>query len=459
MKRFIKITALILLICLTVPFALPVNSVSLQEKSWLSHLRPASLPKPGGSTSYPAELVVSMAGHEDVHIKGACSLEGQLTDEDILDAIKKAASQSGYKSPENAVADKLTVAELKDKLSFSEKEKERIIKNWLSLVGMDKVADMLKGELPTYGETDAVTTVVGMISSGKLPQAKDFLPFPTSMSGIAQGLVVNGVYMTVDQYKRDQQKYQDIVELSNARARYREFQAHLNTIIKDKTKKNTAWVVRIQDQVVKDQLYRSAPEIYVPYIYSTDIVLTKKDENYENPVGLYEGEFKIDVDLSLEDYDKNFHKYLAEYLNNELKKNSPVVLPAMLYSPVSQSVNRTSENKTTLGNTSVYVNLTGALGGVYEMDLDTYALDILYQKVIHDQVSVIQKKTDGGTETLTWTEITDSETKTAYRQDHNHIVLKSGEELDTVNTDDDPYPDVDVRSYISLKLTVDMSGY
>ena len=128
--------------------------------------------------------------------------------------------------------------------------------------------------------------------------------------------------------------------------------------------------------------------------------------------------------------------------------------------PVSQSANRVSENKTTLGSQSVYVTLdNNALGGVYELELNTMSLDILYQKVIHDMVSVIQKKTDGGTETITWTEITDSEAKTAYHQDHEHLVLKTGEVVDTCNTDDAAYPDVDVRTYIKLTLTVDMTDY
>ncbi len=459
MKKVYKIIILIFILCFTASLIVPAGALSLQEQSWVSHLRPTNMPKPKGSTSYPAELLIDMPNHTQVKLKGTCSLEGQLTDEDILDALKKAAAETGYKSPENAVDDKLKIDRLKDKLTFSQEDQERIIKNWLSIAGMDKVADILKGKFPNYGETDAASIVIDMIKSGDPPDLSALSPVPTDFGGFAQNIIINGTVLTVEQYKRDQQKWKDIVELSQARGRYREFTAHVNSIIKQKTKEKTAWTIRIQTQAVQEQLYRGAPEIHLPYIYTSDIVLTKKDGKFDTPKGVYEGEFKIDVDVSCEDYDRNFHKYLAEYLNDGLKKNMPMIKPEMLYSPISQSSNRTSENKTTLGKNSVYVTLDkNALGGVYELEINTFSLDILYQKVLHDFVCVVTKKTDGGSETITWTEITDSETKTSYQQTHNRVVTASGEVLESVNTDDDPYPDTDVRGYIKLTLVVDMSG-
>ena len=455
-----KIISFILILLMFVPLIIPANSISLQEQSWLSHLRPANLPKPNGKTSYPAELLVDIPNHTQVKLTGTCSFEGQLTDEDILAAIKQAAAEAGYKSPENAVTDKLKIDELKNKLQFSKEDRERIIKNWLAMVGMDKVADILKGEFPSYGGTDAVGIVVGMISSGELPGISSLNPIPTDFGGFAQNIIINGTTQTIEQYQRDQQKWKDIVELSQARARYREFTASLNTIIKNKTKEKTAWTIRIQNQTVQEQLYRAAPEIHLPYIYTSDIVLVKKDGNFDSPKGVYEGEFKIDIDVSLEDYDKNFHKYLAESFNKKIRENVPVTTPEMFYNPKSQSVNRTSENKATLGKTGIYVELgKNSLGGVYELELNAQALDILYQKVLHDFVAVIEKRTEGGTETITWTEITDSETKTSYQQTYNRVVTAAGEVLESTNTDDVPYPDTDVRTYITLTLTVDMTDY
>ena len=51
---------------------------------------------------------------------------------------------------------------------------------------------------------------------------------------------------------------------------------------------------------------------------------------------------------------------------------------------------------------------------------------------------------------------TDSETKTSYQQTYNRVVTVAGEVLESTNTDDAAYPDVDVRTYINLTLVVDM---
>ena len=435
---------------------LSAGTMSLQEQSWLSHLRPTNLPKPKGRDSYPVELLVSIPSQKQIKLTGTCAFEGGLTDEDLLAAIKKAATSAGYKSPENAVTDKLRIDELKNKLTFGEEEKNRIIKNWLSLVGMDKVADMLKGKLPTYGETDAVGIVIDMITSGELPDETAIVPIPPNLESLAKGLVINGTFITYEQYKLDQEKFRNIVELSNARARFREFRAQLDLLIKEQTRKNTAWTIRIQDQVVEEQLYRGSPKINVPYIYTADIVLTKVGGEHSDPVGTYQGDFKLDIDLSLEDYDKNFHRYLADALNERLKATIPHISSDQLWKPISQTANRTSENKATLEGKNVYVTLSDGLGGVFELKLNTMALDVTYIKVVHDFVSVLQKKSEGATETLTWTEITDSETGTSYQQDHTVVVDASGKTTETTNTADDPYPNIDPRTYLSLTLVADL---
>ena len=440
-----------------IPQAAPLkaHAISLQEQSWVSHLRPAALPKPIGSTSYPAELIVAASTQQEIKLTGTCALEGQLTDEDVLKALKQAAAESGYKSPENAVDDKLKIASLRDKVTFNEAEKNRIIGNWLALVGMDKVADMLKGQLPKYDGADAVGAVVDMISSGNLPDASSLSPVPTNVSGFTQGLIINGVKISYEQYQRDREKYKNIVELANARARFREFNYRLNSIIRSETAGKTAWTIRIQTQTIKDQLYRTAPDVTVPYFYTADVVLTKKDGNFETPAGTYQGDFKLDIDVSLEDYDRNYAKELAGYLNDELKKSAAHIPDSMLWKVVSHNVNKTSENKATLEGKNVYVTLGGSLGGVYELRLDTMALDVTCQKVLHDFVCVLKQEGEGATHTMTWTEITDSEAGTSYPQDHSVIVDRQGTVTETDNTDDEPFPNVDVRTYLKLTLVVD----
>ena len=450
----------LLVLLFLVSAAVPALALTAKEQSWLSRLRPASLPKPNGSSSFPAELQFMFSqGHETVTLKGTCSLEGELTDEEILDAIKQAAAEHGdYKSADDACDDAATVDRLSNKLKFSEEDQKRIVSNWLSLVGADKIVSLLGGNLPNYGGADVVTAVTEMIFKGDaIAGLKTLNPKP---SGLGAGAVISGAFLSWEEYKRDQQRYSDIVDLANARARLRTYNTILNRILKEKMKDRTAWTIRIQDQVIKKQNYRKGPDIDVPYIYTSDIVLKKKDGKYEDPVGTYEGDFTLKIDLDLSDYDANFHKYLAEHMNKAIREAyQGLATPSMFWTAVSQSVNHPSENELTLESKSVFVSLENGLGRVYELPLDVQKLDITRYKVTHDMVSVIKQENEGAIETLTWTEIDDSDTHTAYHQDHSVIVIKlTGEKTESVNTDDTPMPDIDVRGYMAMTLVVDLSA-
>lgn len=460
MKRnhFLRIlTSVALASLMMILAALPAFALTPHEQAWLSRLRPASLPKPNGATSFPAELQFAVTGQTPVTLKGKCSLEGELTDEELLDAIKKAAAEHDeYKSADDASDDAVTVEKLSGKLKFSPEDQKRIVSNWLSLAGVDKIVALLGGKIPDYGKADVVGVVTEMILKGDVIKGLKTLNPKPSAPGV--GTVISGAFITWDEFKRDQERFQDIVELANARARLRRYNTILNRLLKEQMKDRTAWVIRIEDQVSVSQNYRKSPDIDVPYIYTSETVLKKKDGNMENPVGVYEGEFKLKVDLELSDYDANFHKYLAEQLNDVLRKAGYSATSA-LWKPVSQTVNHPSVNEMTLKGENVYVSLENGLGQVYEMTLDPWKLDVTRYKVLHDMVSVIRKENDAVSETLTWTEIHDSESRTAYHQDYTVIVNKlTGEKSETTNTDDDPYADGDMRGLIGVRLIVDLSS-
>lgn len=458
--RTVKVLlALLLAGCLLFAALAPVSALSSNEQKWLDRLRPASLPKPKGSSSYPAELQVQQTGGETIILEGTCSLEGQLTDEEIVNAIKQAAAGvDGYGSPDDAIADQEKIADLSGKLKFSKEDQERIINNWIKLVGMDKVVDMFHGKLPSYGKEDALAVLVGMIWSGEAPGIDALSPVPTSMSGFAIGGVINGVVISVDEYKRDQEKWKNIAELANAKARFRSFNGLLNSILKEKMKDKTAWTIRIENERQVEQLYRSSPRIYAPYLYSPDIVLVKKDGNMDDPKGTYEGSFRLKIEVDMSDYDTNFHNYLAESMNEAATKYLPAGAAYTPYVGISQSVNRPSQNRFELGSENVYVSLDKGLGGIFELPLDVQKMDVLDFISLHDMVSVYEQETSATKMTVTWTEIHDTETWTFYHQDHAVIVNKlTGEVTETTNTDDTALPYTDPRSLLQLKLVVDMS--
>ncbi|MBP5255943.1 MAG: hypothetical protein J6Z80_02695, partial [Clostridia bacterium] len=447
---------LLLVLSSLISFALPVEALSLQEQSWISHLKP-KMPKPKGKDSFPAQLNVKIQNYEVV-LRGTCALEGQLTDEDLVEAMKKAAGKTdGYKSPEDAVTDKLEIDKLKNKLDISGADRERMINNLLSLVGMDKVASLFKGEIPNYGGADATSAIIDAVFSGELPGIGNLIGVPTSVSGFAQGAIIGTVFTSIDEYKHDQQRWSDIVELANTRARFREFNGHLNSEVKEKMRKNTKWTIRIQDQVINEQRYREAPGVDAPYIYTSDIVLKKTDDDYENPVGTYKGAFKLDIDVDLSGHDAGIDRYFAKYFNDNQDKYSYGGAKGIPFEPVSKSIHGASESKYAIGSDNAYITLENPIGGVYEMKLDATQLDVLENKVHQDYVVTLKQENDTVRATYTWTEIFDSETGTSYIQNSWVIVVKpTGETQSGSNTDDDPYPNIDVRGMIGLTLVVDM---
>lgn len=453
--------AMLLLLCVLLTVILPVSALTPKETYWLETLRPASLPKPKGAGSYPAELQMTGTGLEPVTLKGTCALEGQLTDEEILNAIKQAAAGTeGYDSPDDAIDDKQLIDELTGELKITAEDRERMLSNWAKLVGIDKVVDLFKGKLPSFGTEDALSTIIGAVMSGKMPGWSALSPVPTDMSGFAIGGIVNGVFISVEEYKRDQEKWEDLVELTNAKARFRNFNGVLKTLLTDKMKERTAWVIRIQQSVEREQTFRMAPQVDAPYTYLSDIVLVKKDGRTDNPVGTYEGSARFRVDVDLSDYDAHFHHYLATYYN-DIDRNLPAGIPAALkMEGISQTVHRKSQNRFEIAKDGFSVALTNGLGGVYEFPLNTMKFDLTDYVSVNDMVSVYGGENDVVQYTVTWTEIYDTETGTMYHQDHSVIKNKqTGETTETTNTDDNPMPDTDPRSLLQLRLVVDLSGY
>ncbi|MBQ6094911.1 MAG: hypothetical protein IJL09_05870, partial [Lachnospiraceae bacterium] len=188
------------------PVRLASTAFSLQEQSWLALLRPTRLPMDSEVTSYPAELRVQFPQFSPVTFQGTLSVTGRITDEQIMSALKSAVSAvSEYKSLDDAAADKSRVDALTKGLKFSKEDQDRIIHNWLSLIGWDKQYDLIRGKIPSFDSYDAASELMGQIAS--LPEQFGF-----DIPGDNTSMIISGLVVSIKEYQRDQQKYKDIVE-------------------------------------------------------------------------------------------------------------------------------------------------------------------------------------------------------------------------------------------------------
>ncbi len=446
MKRTIRIFSLFLALCLLAAAA-PARAASVNTAVWLMILRPEETVERRDVTSFEARLELSMQGYSAT-LRGTCAIEGELTDEDLLEAIEHGVAAVGeYGSPEDAIEDQRLIDTLSDKLRLSEADQKRLIRDWLRLTGMDKVYDMLHLTRPSYGVEDAITVVAESIWKGELPGLSSLAPFPTGMSGFAIGGVVNGTVVSWEAYQRQKERYQTIVELANARARQRAYYAAVRVFLLERRKERQAWTIRIQDGVTQDQMFMPTYDISAPYYYSSDIVLTKKG-GLDSPAGVYNGSFLLNIEVDLVDFDMHF----ADYLAKRFTRDSGGTLQ---YSPVSMQVNRFSESSGTIGaeDLSLRVSLPyGVLRTKLEYDVDLMKLQTLKEVSEFDfvaQVAAIR----GGTDILgVFTMIQNAEADISYTR----LTFYNNGVKSTEDGQNGPYPDLDARSVLRARLVLDM---
>ena len=449
MKKMIRILTATMVCCMLLCFARPAEAASLQEEAWLSLLCPSELPKVDGGTSYHAELTIRLPQLTPVTLNGICSLEGTVSDEQILSALKTAVSAvPEYKSPDDAASDKALVSDLKEKLKFSKEDMQRILQNWLALVGKDKVYEILNGRIPKFEVSDGIGPLVNGIidAAGELAGEELDIAIPD--------LIINGAVVSWKEYQRDQEKYRHIVSLSQANARLRQYYDRVNELLREDMGKTAHWTIRIYDQKVQNDTFDMVYDITLPYLYTAEILLTKNGGDYSSITGTYSGDFKITIDADMSDYDANLHDYVAKAFT----ENDQKVGVKRNWSGYSMTINQPSESKTILEGENLSVNLSlpyGTNKTIFELPLDATKLDA-HNKFLIDMVYSIQSKEQYGTSTHTWTRIEDSVTGTSYLKDEHVIFLPDGSKQEYSDVQEGAYPTVDIRPYISMTLVVDM---
>lgn len=461
MKRMKRILTLCLVFCLILAMipAVPAQALTLQEQSWLEYLRP-DVPKLEGS--YPAYLTVSMPDGTSVKLNGTCGVGGKLTDEELVDILRRSCSAvDSYKDPQDAVNDVVLVAAVKEKLKFTDEDMAQLKDNFLALSGFDKVADILNLTMPGVGGSDMASIAADIVQNGK-PGLGFLNPIPDSIGGFAQGLIINGIFVSWEEFQRDKDKYKDIVNMSQANARLRAYYGRVDELVRDAMSEKGVWTISITDQQVVDTLYLSSPKYYAKNIWTADIELIKDDGSYGNANGTYIGNFKLSCEADLQDFDKNFHNILADYYNS--MQDSPLGKgDGANWSAVSQTVLRPSEERMVLEGTDIAVTLStssGVQNTFFELPLDTTALNLTESVSVRDMITVVKGKTsDGGLNcTTTWTFIRDNETGTDYTQKDEII---SGSALSAPIENSTPNNGTlinDIRPFIKLTLVVDMKG-
>lgn len=463
-----RMLALIILMAMLL-LAIPAQAADLspQERMYLSELYPAP---PKNAASYPAKLLVS-AGSVRAELHGTCGMDASLAPEDMLDILKQALTNSKYQDLDAVITDKHSVESLTNKLDMSDKAADEVFNNLLTLVGWDDVLGKFTPiSVPAFDELNGnlfhdYETVDGIKTFGEkvkdlweiLAGNGDLVKFlkPEMLPSIQQFLY-NGAKITWEEFQKDQQKYRDIVTLSQANARLRAYYGRVDDLVRNAQSEKGAWAIRILDQQIVTGLYDPLYAQTVPYSFTADIELVKQG-NISDIGGDYTGRFVLKQYTDLSEYDSKRHILYADYMNQNLEQNAPKVggrsyLP---FEPVSLRINKPAESYFTLAGENVSVKLTlpaGKSRTFFELPLDATALEQTEYVNVCDYVMVVKQEDKDVKVTFTITEFT--ETDSNYRNDQWVCVTPSGTE--TYSKDDSASLPTDMRPYIQLTLTIDM---
>lgn len=310
-KRSKTLLALMLALCLAATTALPALALANRDAYYLAMLRPR-LPKT--SESYPARLRVDIPGRPPASfsLAGKIGMDAAISDEEMLAILKKGLpGEKSYKELQNPVDDKVLVQELTEKLKFSEADIQNMLDNWKKLLGVDTVADLLSGNLPEIGASDVVNSILDG-ATGDIPM----MPGPPGV-----GTVVDGVFISWEEYQKDQQKYRDIIALSQAKQRLRVYYAAVDRLVRDFISEHGGWTLRIDGKDTLPMEYHGVEGN--TQNMTADIKLTKDDGSAGNIGGTYIGHFKLRLDYDLRVFDAGYGAYCEAVCNNRAEINIP----------------------------------------------------------------------------------------------------------------------------------------
>ncbi len=471
MKKRILLLALPLILSCNLLSISAEAALSPRDNYYLTNLSP-KLPK--NAESYPAKLLVSYSGNT-VTLNGTCGMDASLTKEEMADILKKAASAvPSYHDPEGAITDQAAVKKLTDKLDISDKAGEELFNNFLKVMGYDDILGKFNPiSVPDFDGLNGnvfhdYETAKGYVEFGKkikeiyeiLAGTGDLVGFlkPDMLPSI-QSIAYNSAKITWEQFQKDQEKYSDIVKLSQAKARLRLYYNHVNELIRRLQSEKGIWAIRIHDQQTINTVYNPLYGKTVPCTFTADMELKKLDGKDTNIAGSYTGSFTLQEYTDLSEYDSLRAVLHAEYMNQNLGMTiAGQAVGQLPYEAKSIRINSPSQSYATLAGNDISVNLALPYGknrAFFELPLNTMDLEQTEFVNTCDFVATIVAENKVSRSTISVTEI--YETSSYYRDDYALI-----ESLIAPFTSSDGHSSesgallTDIRPYLQMKLIVDM---
>jgi len=447
LRKTICLTVLSLALC----FGPAAPARAEGNRIWIDGYLVPDIPKPRGGASYEAELWVETQTGKKI-LKGTCTAEGDITDKERAQAVRDALEYvPEYDDISDAAEDQKDVDDLTKELKADLEDPGPILENFIKCSGYDKAVDLLRGKLPEYSWDDVVKMFVDELKG--TPIHKILSPIPLGIKDAVSGAIIGTVKVSWQQYQNDKQRWQDITDLANAKARLRIFDGVVQANLRKYAEKRMAWTIRIQDVYKEDLIYDQMLKAEAPMIHTADIVL-KKSGDTGSPYGTYTGKVWYKGEVDLKEYDSKLPDYYAKFWDRSAGDTD--ILGH--YTGAGVTINRPSENIAILEQSDFSFDLKKKDGfaGVYDASIDTGKMEVKEFRVLHDYAVTIHRKEPSGSRTITQTVIMDSETGKDHKSWLTHYVTSTGEAHDTSDEENNKYEKTDPRKLLKMTLVISM---
>jgi hypothetical protein len=441
-----KIVSVILTLALmagmTVFTAQPASALTSQETYYLATLKPVFMPR--AKESYPAKLLVKSTIRgipSNLTFTGNCGVNAEVPDEEMLKMLKESLSAvSTYKELQNPADDKLLIESLTQKLDFTSEDLNEILDNWAKMLGYDEVLDLVDGNIPIPDAGDAINAVIDG-AQGENP----LKPGPSVV-----GAFVAGVFITYEQYQKDIEKWENIVKLSQAKARIRAYYSELAEKIRAYLAEHGDWKITINAQELSEMSYNQMPNA-ATLIWTADIDLKKTDGGFTTAAGTYSGVFKLSADADFSNYDSGYAQFYADSIN---VKGAPFPYYVTGNSGPSSELKLAYE----IPNCKLNISLPhGVTRHFFEENIPNTALTQTEFTIKSDRTVELRSNSNPYV-TMFWQQIEDDGVLAQNQATTVHYPAPIGPQ--TTNNNDgynDPWPP-DTRGSITMTLVIDMLG-
>ncbi len=471
MKEVIKKSLVIMLAFVIAVSVTPLSaSAGLPNRDayYLSVLRPKSVPR--AKESYPVKLIFSppmLYPPARLEFRGTCGVNAEITDDELLEILRASMSAvSEYRELQDPVDDRVLIQELTEKLKFSNEDMQEIIENWKKMLGVDELSDVLSFKFPGYDGADGVTaaldlteTIIGV--AGDYTYTHDVSLKPNMPGGA--GTIINGIFISYEQYQKDLEKYQDIITLSKTKERLRAYYSEVGERIQESIAKKGSWTIKINSQDWADLTFNWIPGNR--QLWTADIDLKREyDGNLQSGMGTYTGRFELRVDTDLSVFDNTYDDDWVKWLNTVDKKTITPIQNAVLSIPPSGTwvaASNTGQKSVAryayeIPDCSLNLSLpAGVNRGFFEISISNTKVFLTEYTQQVDRTIVVIGRDTGWTHTLTHQLIMD-----------DNLTIASGH-LDMVNSSGESWP-IDnsetwngvenLDRYMDMTLVIDMLG-